>query len=183
MHLSLCSRRHIIIVRQYNQFKGMVLQMLFLTEAQARKLLNQPIRKNVRCRKPAIVFQSKADWKLEMIKGGVLLTIPECMPSLNVWKDWSYYKQSEFKTRLTLSVSMLALKYRNMAKEKARVEISHYHRVDRERDPDNYAPKFILDALKNAGLIVDDNSKVLELPEPKFFVDKEYFRTEVRVLY
>ena len=155
--------------------------LLHLTKAEARELgISLAKRKKPTNR---IIVQTEANWQAKPIKGGMLLIIPENMPSLNVWKNWPYFKQHEYKTKLTFGISMITMNFRNKVANKARVEISHYHRVERCRDSDNYTPKFILDALKMAGLIEDDNHNVLDLPEPSFHIDRKNFRTEVKIIY
>ncbi len=160
--------------------------MLHLTEAEARRLGIGSSRKKPRKQK-LIAVQSKSNWLAKPLKGGLLLVIPFNLPSLNEWKNWSGFKQHDYKQMLTQAISYVAIRFRirefTEAAKKARVEVTHYHRVNRTRDCDNYTPKWILDSLKAAGLIYDDNHKVLDLPKPAFCVDEEYFRTEVRIYY
>ncbi len=66
--------------------------------------------------------------------------------------------------------------------KKARVEVTHYFPVRRTRDKDNATPKALLDALRYAGVIAEDNSDVLELPEPVFKLDRQAWRTEIKVI-
>ena len=160
--------------------------MLHLTEAEARRL-GIYAQKKPRKQSQKKIVQSKSTWLAKPIKGGLLLVIPYNLPSLNKWKNWSGFKQHDYKQTLTQAITYVAMKYRirefNDANKKARVEVTHYHRVKRPRDCDNYTPKFLNDSLKASGLIFDDNHEVLDLPKPQFLIDKEYFRTEVRLYY
>lgn len=116
--------------------------------------------------------------------GGIVLVVPENMPSLNKWKKWHWAKQKRYLDMLTESLTGLAMVIGWPRYDKARVEIVHYFRTSRRRDSgDNYAPKFILDALRYAEVLAEDNSEVLKVPEPVLKVDKEYFRTEIYVYH
>jgi hypothetical protein len=64
---------------------------------------------------------------------------------------------------------------------KARLQVCHYHRVRRKRDEDNLAPKFLLDALCQAGILADDNTEVLSLLPARFEIDRSAWRTEVYI--
>lgn len=127
------------------------------------------------------VLISKAQWDAQNIPNGIIFIVPENMPSLNVWKRWHWAKQKRFLDRLTYSIGLLAIRLGKPSFDKARVEVVHYHRIRNRHDPDNYTPKFLLDALRYAGVLIEDNSKVLELPEPKFETDREAWRTEVYI--
>ena len=161
--------------------------MLHLTEAEARRLGIGATKKKPRKKSQKIIVQSKSNWLAKPIKGGLLLVIPYNLPSLNEWKNWSGFKQHDYKQMLTQAITYVCMKFRirefTAANKKAQVEVAHYHRVRRTRDDDNYTPKFLNDSLKAAGLIYDDNHKVLDLPKPAFCVDEECFRTEVRIYY
>ena len=125
---------------------------------------------------------TKAILDAKRIENGILLIIPENMPSINQWKDWHWTKQAHFKKYLTEILSDLTLIAGCPRYEKARVEITHYHPVVRKRDSgDNYAPKFLLDALRYAGFIQEDHSGVLQVPEPKLLIDRSAWRTEIKL--
>jgi len=57
----------------------------------------------------------------------------------------------------------------------------YYFRTNRRRDQDNYAPKQLLDSMRKAGILADDNAEVLRLLPVEFQVDKDRPRTEVFV--
>ncbi len=150
--------------------------MTRLTVAQARKLgLLPPKVKKKRAK------VTTARWDAQVADRHTIFIIPENTPSLNVWKRWHWSKQREYLQYLAEQIAKLVMF--NVPKfERARVEVTHYYRVFRKRDPDNQAPKFILDALRYAGVIAEDNSEVLELPEPEFMLDRQAWRTEVKVI-
>lgn len=149
-----------------------------MTAAEARALGLIPGGSTTK--KPKRVYVSKARWDAWRVDGGIVLVVPENMPSINQWKDWHWAKKKRFLDRLTENLTSLAMVLGWPRYEKARVEVVHYFRTSRRRDSgDNYAPKFILDALRYAGILAEDNSEVLQVPEPVFKVDKECFRTEV----
>lgn len=137
-----------------------------------------PKTKTTKSRK---VYINQARWDARTIPGGVMFIVPENMPSLNIWKNWHWAAQDRFKKRLTENFKLLSLYLGCPRYERARVEVIHYHRTGNRRDADNYAPKQALDALRGAGVLVDDNAKVLELPEPVFRVDSQAWRTEIHV--
>ena len=114
---------------------------------------------------------------------GILFIISENMVSINVWKNkWHWTKRHSYQKRLTEEIKKLAMAVKRPTMERARVEITHYFPDGRRRDKDNYTPKQILDALRYAGVIAEDNADVLELPEPAFKIDREAWRTEIRVI-
>lgn len=119
----------------------------------------------------------------ERIEKGVKIVLPENMPSINVWKDWYWTKQWRFKKYLTQILSDLTLVVGRPRYAMARIEITHYHAVVRNRDSgDNYAPKFLLDALRYAGFIQEDHSGVLQVPEPQLLIDRLAWRTEIKII-
>ena len=64
--------------------------------------------------------------------------------------------------------------------EKAIVKITYYFPNLIRRDPDNYSGKFILDGLVNAGVLIDDSFKNIELIlEGK--LDRDNPRTEIKI--
>ena len=124
---------------------------------------------------------TKATWDIKHINGGIALTIPENMPSLNRWKNWHWGQQSRYKKALTQSLKLLAAKAGNPSYSQATLQIFHYHRVNRRRDEDNLAPKFLLDALVQSGILADDNLAALTQLPPVFEIDKLAWRTEVHI--
>ena len=64
---------------------------------------------------------------------------------------------------------------------KSRVEICYHFPDDRRRDPDNYSGKFILDGLKNSGVIMDDSFNHIELVLRAGLKSKTNSRVEVYI--
>ena len=146
--------------------------MTRLTAAQARKLGILP---NKRQR----TIASRVQWDAKLIPGGVWLQIPEIPPSLNVWSRWHWAKRKRYLDQLSRNIGQLALATKLPRFERATVQVLYYFRDKRLRDKDNYSGKFILDALRYGGVIAEDNSEVLSLPEPGFEVDQGRPRVEV----
>jgi Holliday junction resolvase RusA-like endonuclease len=62
-----------------------------------------------------------------------------------------------------------------------RVILTYFFKDDIDRDPDNYSGKFILDGLKHAGIIKDDNFKVIKLElDGKFKCGKKQTMIEIK---
>ncbi|OPY64106.1 MAG: Endodeoxyribonuclease RusA [Pelotomaculum sp. PtaU1.Bin065] len=120
-------------------------------------------------------------WEANTFPGGVWIQIPFIPPSLNVWKNWHWAKQGRYKKKLAENIRLLKVAFNLPFYERATVQVVYFFPDARERDKDNYGGKFILDALRHGGVIRNDNSDVLELPEPKFDIDREKPRTEVFV--
>ena len=51
--------------------------------------------------------------------------------------------------------------YNNLDIDDCSITIEHTFKTKRRRDPDNYIPKFFLDALVSAGMIIDDSLNVI----------------------
>jgi Holliday junction resolvase RusA-like endonuclease len=63
---------------------------------------------------------------------------------------------------------------------RATVQIIYYFKTRRRRDPqDNYAPKFLMDALVKSGILEDDNGELVKVSTPEIEIDRERPRTEV----
>ena len=113
--------------------------------------------------------QTLAKWDAEIRDDGVFLVIPEIHPSINVWKGWHWAKRGgRYLRELTENITWLVLAKRLPLTRKATVEIAYFFRTGAERYEQLHAPKFLLDALVYAGLILDDNAKEIRQPEPRF---------------
>ncbi len=80
----------------------------------------------------------------------------------------------------------MAIKYLTKSKnlpcfKTATISITHIFSMNRQRDEDNYTPKFLIDSLVAAGIISDDNQKQLRLLPPKFGIDATAWRTEIEI--
>lgn len=118
-------------------------------------------------------------WDAKNFNGGIWLQVPFIPPSLNEWSRWHWARQHQYKKDLYNAVRMLALAAKLPKYDKATVQIVYYFSDRRRRDKDNYNGKFLLDSLRQAEVILEDNSEVLDLPEPMFAVDIKRPRTEI----
>ena len=101
-------------------------------------------------------------------------------PSLNTWTNWHWAKKSRVKKSWENEIYYLCNKFNQPELKEAIVDITYYFKSNRRRDRDNYTPKFILDGLVKAGVIVDDSDNNLYL-NWKLKVDKDNPRTEIEV--
>lgn len=122
-----------------------------------------------------------ARWDLQTQDDYYIITIPEQLPSLNVWNKWHWSTKSQLLNYLANSIGWLVNAKRVPCLQRPQVKVVYYFRTRRRRDKDNYAPKFILDALRYARIIAEDNAEVLELLPVEFKVDKVSPRVEVWV--
>lgn len=121
-------------------------------------------------------------WDVTTFPGGFWLQVPFVPPSLNVWKNWHWAKQGRYKQELYNAIRLLKLAAKLPKYELATVQIIYYHRTNRRRDPaDNWAPKFLMDALVAGGVLVDDNGELVDVQPVGMKVDMERPRTEVFV--
>lgn len=81
-------------------------------------------------------------------------------PTLNEWARTHWTKQREKKNEWEWTVLAAALKAKTgrPGYQEARIHITYHFKQKRRRDTDNYAPKFLLDALVKAGIIEDDRA-------------------------
>lgn len=52
--------------------------------------------------------------------------------------------------------------YDNLNIDKCIISFKHTFKTKRRRDPDNYIPKFFLDAMVSTGIIIDDSLNVIK---------------------
>ncbi|HBX22645.1 MAG TPA: hypothetical protein DEF34_03255 [Desulfotomaculum sp.] len=148
--------------------------MTRLSEAQVRKLGILPTKK------PKPVRVSSVQWDARLIPGGVWLQIPHVPPSLNVWKKWHWSKEQEYKQELTDAIRGLVMAMRLPWYRLATVQVIIYFSVRRIRDPaDNFAPKQLMDALVQGGILEDDRGDWVQVMVTKLEIDRERPRTEV----
>jgi Holliday junction resolvase RusA-like endonuclease len=113
--------------------------------------------------------------------GSVWLTIPGDPVSLNQWTRQHWAKTRKMLLKMTAEMQILKSMHRLPCFDKAEVRIVYYFRTNRRRDQDNYAPKQLLDSMRKADILADDNAEVLRLLPVELRVDKERPRTEVFV--
>lgn len=121
------------------------------------------------------------DWDAYILPDGVWLAIPFLPPSLNVWSRWHWAKRKRYLDNLGDNLAWLARAHNLPRFEQATVQVTYLFPDRRHRDKDNYNGKFILDALRRAGILTDDRAELISLPEPEFLVDRHRPRTEVWV--
>ena len=151
--------------------------MTRLSKAQARQLgiIAGKKKKDI----PKVV-RRPVQWDAKTFPGGIWLQLPEVPPSLNVWKNWHWGRQHRYKKDLYQAVRMLALAAKLPQYERAVVQVVYYHRTNRRRDPaDNWAPKFLMDALVAGGILVDDCGSLVNVQPVDMKVDPEKPRTEI----
>ena len=110
------------------------------------------------------------------------IRLPYLPPSLNVWSRQHWSKRHREIRDLTEHMMFLAMCKRVRMFRQAEVRVTYYFRDRRKRDPDNYTPKGILDALRHAGILADDDAESISLPQPEFRVDSKMPRTEIVIL-
>lgn len=110
------------------------------------------------------------------------VTIPGVPPSLNKFagreNTWEY---RENKKKWTWAVKAVCMANKDRPKKpypKAVVEITYFFQDQRRHDADNYAGKFLLDGLTQAGVIVDDDLKHISTTIVGDY-DKERPRTQI----
>lgn len=86
-------------------------------------------------------------------------------PSINRWtlRHWSAKnrEKKDWADTIGWELKVQKLWKKIPAAEVTALTITYFMKENRRRDKDNYAPKFILDGLKEHAAIVDDNSKDL----------------------
>lgn len=150
--------------------------MTRLSLAQARELGILPKRE----KRPKL--RTAVQWDARVILGGVWIQIPEIPPSLNVWKNWHWSKQNQYKQDLYDAIGKLKLAFHLPQIKYARIDITYYFPTKRGRDlTDNFAPKFLNDALVKGGLLVDDRTEYIGLPNLRAEIDRERPRVEITI--
>lgn len=72
--------------------------------------------------------------------------------------------------------------YANLRIEQCDIEVFTYYQTNRPHDPDNSVPKFILDGLVDAQMIIRDDHKHVTSLMLRVGVDKERPRTEIKFI-
>jgi len=64
-----------------------------------------------------------------------------------------------------------------------KVEPVYFHKTERRRDQDNHIAmlKNVYDGIVDSGLVADDDWKHMERISPKFEIDKDFPRVELRI--
>lgn len=131
--------------------------MLRLTPSEARRLGIVVNRKTNRAK---ITLKRPKD-TVSHCNGVITLTIYDIPPSLNDWTNQHWSKNYKEKKRWEDLITTL-LKRKNQLNNPI-VRITYYPDINRSRDKDNYTPKYIMDGLKKSKIIIDDNTKVVDV--------------------
>ena len=109
------------------------------------------------------------------------ITIKTIHPSLNKWaKQWNPYKQGIEKRYIEEEVSYCSLDVPEFENEVS-ITITYFMPSKRRYDPDNYSPKFYMDALVYNGIIRDDSGKIIKALIIKMDYDKDNPRAEILI--
>ena len=121
-------------------------------------------------------------WDARIITGGVWILIPFPLPSMNIWMKWSPFRLNAYKKELSKAVHDMKLFFKLPQFEQAKVQAVYYFKRKRRRDnADNYGPKLLHDALVRGGILLDDNSELIDSKVAELKKDKDRPRTEVFV--
>lgn len=106
-------------------------------------------------------------------------------PSINEWAIAKRMAANTMKQKWKdLIVWLVNNKgYGNLQIDDCIVIFETYYSINRRRDADNVVPKFILDGLTEAGLIVDDDSKHIRLLPLRCEYTSNYRRSVITILY
>jgi Holliday junction resolvase RusA-like endonuclease len=111
---------------------------------------------------------------------------PWIHPSLNEWAQTAgiagRYRVKAIKADWDGKIARAVLE-QNIPEFKGPVKITvrYFIPADRDEDIDNRTPKFILDALVDAGVIEDDGRRIVRELRVQIHVDRENPRTEIKI--
>ena len=115
----------------------------------------------------------------------VLLVIPrKPPPTYNRIKSMHWAKVRKLKQMWQDEVAVASIQQGKPKFKKARIQIVLYYSQARRRDSDNLmagAGKFILDGLRYAEIIPDDDQSTIECPEPIVELDRKKPRVEIEI--
>ena len=124
-----------------------------------QKWIYEQLRENVLVepKKPKAIKPNKGGWSFSII-------IPETPPSQNVCNNWHWAKRRKEKIRweeMIIDESMAFAKKHSEYLTEIKIVFSFSNNI--RRDIDNYASwKALLDGLAKAGIIEDDNAKIIK---------------------
>lgn len=101
--------------------------------------------------------------------------------SMNVWMIMKRPAMNALKGRWKTFIKWFVEHkgYTNLGIDQCELEFVTYYGNNRDHDIDNSTPKFIIDGLRDSGMIVDDNSKHITKLSLECFNDVSYPRTEI----
>ncbi len=118
----------------------------------------------------------------------IKLSIPQVPLSINETRGMNYHKLKRIKEMWVDEVWVALVQERIRFSEitnlyhKAKISIKIFFKTNAKRDADNYPCKEVIDAIKNNGLIEDDNYDVIGRPEIDITGrDSKYPRTEITI--
>lgn len=115
----------------------------------------------------------------------IKLSIPQVPLSINETRGMNIHKLKRIKDMWVDEVwaEIVKQRYKIGIKDslkKAKISIKIFFKTNAKRDADNYPCKEVIDAIKNNGLIIDDNYDVIGKPDIDITGrDKEHPRTEI----
>lgn len=111
-----------------------------------------------------------------------ILRIPISQNSSEWRNDW---RRRDYKGKWKMEAWVLLKSQQVMPMERVRLSAVVYFPDKRKRDFDNYIPtvwKPVQDAIVDAGIIPDDNTKYIpESPTIRFAYDRDFPRTEITI--
>lgn len=112
------------------------------------------------------------------------IVIPDIPPSNNKYlgkgKSIHVYRRDKEEWCNTVGWAVKAAGWRREPIPKAEVRITYFFPTRTRRDPDNYSGKFLLDGLREAGVIKDDSFDNIRLVLTGGY-DKQNPRTEIEI--
>lgn len=115
----------------------------------------------------------------------VTLIIPRTPPpSLNQMNRMHWAERKRHKDLWAEEIAVAAIEAGQPRFRRAEVRLRLYYRTHRRRDVDNTIggpAKLILDGLRDAGVIPDDDTGTIRLPEPIIGVDPDNPRVEIEL--
>lgn len=103
-------------------------------------------------------------------------------PTLNQIKNMHWGTRRRLKELWQQEVAVAAIKAGRPKFERTKVQIVLFYDIKRKRDQDNLmgsAGKFLLDGLRYAGVIPEDDLETVVLPEIMVKIDRENPRVEI----
>ena len=115
------------------------------------------------------------------------IRIPDIHPSLNEWTRFHWAVKKRIKDTWYAQIYVLVYQLKSKQclclpfKSRPKVTITYRFPDNRDRDADNYAPKFIIDGLRYARVISNDSVKDIQLEPVKIELGTGTRETIIRV--
>lgn len=116
----------------------------------------------------------------------IILSIPQVPLSINQTRTMHWTKLKNIKLlwgdEIWVALWKAGINWNDTPFNKAKISIKIFFRTKRRRDADNYPCKEVIDAIKNNGLIIDDNYDVIGKVDVDITgIDKNNPRTEIEI--